>query len=436
MRACARVTCRCVIIAGVFVAMISIARICLSQSARDEKARADGGRTANRAVFETGQEDQESPGWDERISVWLHAVDDPWIHPNSLQLLSADESSFAPDITYSPNPNSLPPYLPFAPPEPWLEEEEPAETLPSNDGTSLAKRTVKGTGYENSPLRYRIMWQPAQPVRGQSTDFALTQHDANVMVPVLITDQNTLALFGNVRADLISTDAVLPDSGRPFPSILWNIRGGVNYKRVFDNGWIGGGSVNLGSASYVPFGESRDINLGGLVFVRIPHRERNSWNLSLVYSPLSQIPYPAPLVAYEWQPNDSFTANLGLPFQITYKPTEQWKFDFSYVLMTTVHAQASYQFHEHYRVAGGFDWQNQSWFLQDRIDSKERLFLYDKRLAVSLQTTAMKALTFDFSTGYLFDRFYFTGRNYNDQNHDRIDIGSGIFVSAQAWLQW
>lgn len=432
MRTCARMTIRCVIVRGAFVFAFSFVKFCFAQSTIDDEAN----RTASDIFRHYGYQSftSDSPDLDERLTTWLHAEQDSWLQPNSFQLLSADDSELESIANYGPNP--LPPYLPFTPPDPWLEEEEPVETLPSNDGTSLAKRTIKGNGYDNSPLRYRVLWAPAQSVKGQPTNFAWTQQEANLMVPLSITELHSLALFGNIRTDLISTDAILPDSGRPFPSILWNIRGGVNYKRVFSNGWTGGGSVNIGSASDVPFGESRDVNLGGLVFVRIPHRERNAWNLSLVYSPMSQIPYPAPLVAYEWRPSDSFTANLGLPFQITYRPTELWTLDFSYVLMTTVHAQGSYQFHENYRFSGGFDWQNQSWFLNDRTDSKERLFLYDKRLAVSLQSTSFKYLTLDFSTGYLFDRFYFTGRNYNDQDHDRVDIGNGIFASIQAWLRW
>lgn len=386
-----------------------------------------------------GQNDQQKMGDDlSGLFTLLHAEEDPWIQTTSLALLSSDTVEESDSQSIFAQPGALPPFLSYDATDSWLEieEDDTLEPVPDNSEANLNAPKRKGNGYDTSPLRYRVMWQPSQNVQGQSTQFGLVEQDVNVIVPIWITDPSSLALFGSIRSDAINTGAVFPQSGQQFPSMLWNIRGGVNYKRVYSNGWVGGANLNVGSGSDVPFGESRDVNFGGFVFVRIPHGEQNAWNFSLVYSPLSQIPYPVPLVAYEWKPSDTFSANLGLPLQLTYKPTTQWTFDFSYILMTTVHAQATYQLHENFRVYSGFDWQNQSWYLHDREISKERLFQYDKRFNISLQTARWKYVTFDVSTGYLFDRFYFIGQNYSDRDQDRINIGSGVFASAQAWLVW
>jgi hypothetical protein len=322
----------------------------------------------------------------------------------------------------------------------WIQE-------PSEDAEPVVPNTQRpppagggmmgmGGGGSKSPVRYGIMWQPDVAVEGQATDLGLIQHDLNLMYPVWKSDPHTVILSGGVQLDLFNTDAVLPDSGRAFPAELWNIKLGMNYIRRFDNGWTGGASANIGSASDQPFSAMRDVNFGMFAFLRVPHRERNAWNLSLAYAPLSPIPFPIPMASYQWQKSDAFSMNIGVPLQMTYRPTERLKFDVSYMLLTTVHAQATYQLNDQWTTYGAFDWQNQSWFLDDRQDRKERLFSYDKRLSVGVKTKVLKHLAVDLSTGYLFDRYFFTGQNFNDSDHDRIDIGSGLFASAQAGLTW
>lgn len=330
-------------------------------------------------------------------------------------------------------PEQLPDAIWIQEPSEYAEPTVPTTHRPPPAGGGMMGM---GGGGGKSPARYGIMWQPDVAVEGQATNFGLLQHDLRLMAPVWMSDPHIVTATGSARLDLINTDAVLPDSGRAFPSELWNISLGLNYIRRYDNGRTGGVNLNIGSSSDQPFGAARDINFGAVAFLRIPHRERNAWNLVLAYAPLSQIAFPIPMASYHWQPSDAFSMNIGLPLQMTYRPTDQWTFALSYMLLTTVHAQATYQFNEQWRTYGTFDWQNQSWFLDDRPDAQERLFSYDKRFSVGLQGTVMKHLAVDLSTGYLFDRFYFTGKNYGDKNHDRIDIGAGLFISAQAGLVW
>ena len=341
-------------------------------------------------------------------------------------------------IAYEPEYLNEPPST--LPSEIWIQEPgdsidpvvPPKERAASEGGGMMGM----GGGGNRSPLQYRTMWQPEVAVEGQATDFGLIQHDLRLMAPIWMADPHIVMATGGARVDLINTDAVLPDTGRAFPSELWNISLGLNYIRRFDNGRTGGVNLNIGSSSDQPFGAARDINFGAVAFLRVPHRERNAWNFVLVYAPLSQIAFPIPMASYYWQPSDEFSMNIGLPLQMTYRPTDRWTFDLSYMLLTTIHAQGTYQVNEQWCAYGAFDWQNQSWFLHDRQDDQERLFLYDKRFSVGLKGTVMKHVSVDLSTGYLFDRFYFTGENYDDKHHDRIEIGAGMFISAQAGLTW
>ena len=294
-----------------------------------------------------------------------------------------------------------------------------------------------GFGITNrSPIRLRSQWEPASPVAGQSTDLKTWRHDLTLQAPLWQNEVDRLILSLGAATSQFDTAAVFPDSGRPFPDELWNVRLGANYIRNFANGWTGGLGVNVFSASDEPFAELRDVKIGATAFLRVPVNDHDAWNFALLYSPLSELPYPLPGIAYQWEPSDNFRMNIGLPFRVMYRPHEDLTFDLSYMVLRSVHAQATYRIAEPWRAYVAFDWESQAWFLHDRADDHERLFYYDKRLSVGLQTTLLNHVLVDLSAGYLFDRFYFTGENFSDSDHDRLDIGDGLFLSLQASLKW
>jgi hypothetical protein len=316
---------------------------------------------------------------------------------------------------------------------------DPYLTRPSSSqsaGKDSASTQASSGSADRSPFRYRLMWEPAQPVQGQPTELGMVEHDLSFKFPLWVSGPDVISFSGGVCADLFQTDAVLPDSGRAFPEELWNIRAGINYMRRFDNGWTGGATLTIGSACDQPFESLRDMDVTAVAFLRMPRGEHDAWKFSLVYAPMSQIPFPIPLVAYQWHPSDMFNMDIGLPFKATYRPTESLTFDVSYMLLTTVNVKATYQLCDSWQVYGAFDWEYDSWFLHDREDYKERLFSYDMRLSTGVRTTYFQKLTVDLSTGYMFDRFYFTGQDYNDRNHDRLNIGSGVYASLEASLRF
>jgi hypothetical protein len=171
-------------------------------------------------------------------------------------------------------------------------------------------------------------------------------------------------------------------------------------------------------------------------FLRVPQGEHNAWLFSLSYSSNSELPIPIPGVAFLWQPSEYFRMNVGLPFQIMYRPLDDLTFDFSYMLLTSVHARATYRVCPQVRVYAGYDWNNESYLPADRLNEEDRLFYYDQRLTAGLQYILSRCATLDFSGGYTFDRFYFEGRSFSDRNHNRIDVGDGPFLSADFRVRW
>jgi hypothetical protein len=342
-------------------------------------------------------------------------------------------------------PPTVPP--PADPPPPVMSAGQPA---PVREPMPLAPSPFPSDGFGRFPdpammglggpavLRgdYRLTWMPDASVSGQNTKLASWRNDLSAFFPFWQDGPDAVSGSVRVRGEFFHTDAVLPDTGRPFPDELWNINFGANYRHLFDNGWVGGVGVSVGSASDKPFHGIDEMTLGVHTFLRIPSGEHNAWLFSLAYSPTSELHIPIPGVAYIWQPSEQFRMNIGLPFQLWYRPIDDLTLDFSYMLLRTVHAKATYRLLPDVFVHGGFDWSNESFFLADREDRNDRFFSYDKRLSGGVLFRLTPKASLDLSGGYVFDRFYFEGQNYSDRNRDRIDVGNGPFVSGQFLLRW
>ncbi|MDB5311131.1 MAG: hypothetical protein JWO38_5333 [Gemmataceae bacterium] len=286
---------------------------------------------------------------------------------------------------------------------------------------------------------YRATWYPDQPVSGQGTKLGYLQEDFLASAPVFLTKTDQLTVRASVRNEAFNTGAVLPDSARAFPDALWNVQTGLNYTHRFDNNWVAGGMLNLGSASDKPFHSIDEMTIGGGGFLRVPSGDRNAWLFTLSYSPTGQIAFPVPGVAYFYQPSDRFYATIGLPLQINYRPIDDLMLDFSYMLLTNMHAGATYRVSSispRLFLHGGFDWKNESYFLADRTDRQERLFYYDKTLSAGTRYNFNRSMFLDLTCGYAFDRYYFTGRSLSDSHHDRVDVGAGPFAAIQFQGRW
>jgi hypothetical protein len=275
---------------------------------------------------------------------------------------------------------------------------------------------------------YRVTWFPTERVPNEPpTKLGYVQQDFAVGFPLWQDDANELSATAHVRNESFTTHAILPDTGQAFPSELWNVRLGATYRHLFENGWIAGGGVSVGSASDRPFASINEMTAGVNAFLRIPQGDHNAWLFTLAYSPTAELAFPVPGVAYVWQPSDQFRMNVGLPFQVWYRPIDNLTIDLSYMLLRTVHARAAYRIWGPVRVYGAFDWGNESYFLADRSDNRDRFFYYDKRLTGGIEARLGRYVSLDLSAGYVFDRFYFEGHSYSDLEQNRVNVGNGPF---------
>jgi hypothetical protein len=309
-------------------------------------------------------------------------------------------------------------------PSPWINP--PAESSNGPMGISMP-----GGLSILSPFSYKFYWQAKSPVPGQHTDFELNGNALNIFVPVMKGEHDSIMLTTGVDAEMINTSAIFPDSGRPFPDSLWNIHLGLNYMHRLENGWLASAGVNVSSASDQPFGQLRDTTAGILMFLRIPRQENDAINLGIMYAPMSEIQFPIPVVSYLWWPSKELRMNIGLPLQIMYSPYKDLTLDLSYMLIHNIHSQATYRLNEKWNIYTAYDWTNHTWYLSDREDDQEHLHNYAQSLTVGVQSKLASHLNLDLSAGYMFDRYYFTGKNYQDESYDHISIGNCFSLSLK-----
>jgi hypothetical protein len=353
-----------------------------------------------------------------------------------------------------PSPSNNGP-LPLLPPADTSTDssEAPQESVPfvmlppsgeqSEPAASESFSPVGPRGFDGMPMGrvigsggpgYTVLWMPDQSVGGQPTFLGMVAQDLSLMCPVWKNGPDGIALTTNDRWETFHTDAILPDSHMPFPQDLWNIRFGALYQHQFDNGWSGGLNFGVGTSGDKPFDSTREMAANATGFLRLPQGENNAWLLTLNYSTNSQVLYgiPIPGVAYVYAPSDAFHATIGFPFaSVNLHPTEHWRYEFTYALLTSIHTRAIYQFSDQIDGYAGFDWSNENYPLADRENEQDRFFYYEKRLSAGVKLKLYKHLALDLSTGYCFDRYYFQGHGFELTGPDRVDVGDGPFFALR-----
>ncbi|MGE0605737.1 MAG: hypothetical protein AB7O62_01330, partial [Pirellulales bacterium] len=278
---------------------------------------------------------------------------------------------------------------------------------------------------------YSAHWYAPQAVSGQETNLGLVQQSLSGGFPLWRGEGAMLLATAGVQSTLFQTSAVFPDSGKAFPEQVWNIRLGLMATHQFDNGWTGSVMLNGGSASDQPFHSVREMNGTLLTFVRVPSGESNAWMFSLMYSPVSQIPFPIPGVAYQWQATDTLRINVGVPFQVFWQPTEDIYFQASYFPLTIVRLQSGWRVGSGpVTVFGGYDAANEAYLLADRIDYRERFFSYAQTFSAGLRYQLPRFGSLELSGGWAFDRYFFNGTGFSGRHYDRIDLSPGPYLAA------
>jgi hypothetical protein len=288
-----------------------------------------------------------------------------------------------------------------------------------------------------APVSLGGFWAAPTDVVGQPATLGMNAQFARVAAPLVPPAEGAplwigIGRFG--RLDL-ETAAILPDSRQPVPDQLWLVETGLTHVRPLAGGGTAGGTFLFGSASDQPFAAARDLTLMAVAFWNTPAKnERDEWNMSLFYSPTSQLPYPLPGLAYAWRPADSFEAKIGVPASLEWRPDQNWTISAAYFPLVNVNVEARRRLGDAWSFVAFYRTDTQIYFLADRALDDERFYVFDQRAAVGLERSLGGGFTVEALASWLFDRELFQGTNFTSDRTDVVEFDPGLGLSLQ--LLW
>lgn len=321
------------------------------------------------------------------------------------------------------------------PPDDFFVDLPAPPTRPSPGGDGMGMGGMGGGGPNGgNPFSAYSFFQPESNLQNQPGTLQVRGEGVALGLPVSMGPNGIWIMTSRIEHHAFETGATLPGSTESFPDQLWNISLGLMHIHTIENGWTAGGMVGIGSASDRPFASIREMNANLLAFLNIPTRERDAWNFSLFYSPLGQLAFPVPGIAYAWRPDERFQMNLGVPFSLNYRPTDAISFDMSYLPLTNANATVRWAPTEQWSVYGGYQTHSQGYELVDREDTQERFFEFDQRLILGVQRRLGAGFAIDCSAAHLFDRSYFRSDSFFGGGAERLRVDPGSQLMLK--LEW
>lgn len=280
-------------------------------------------------------------------------------------------------------------------------------------------------GAQKFSVDYRLAHTGDRTVQDQEVDLSGVRHELDLLIPIRGDSTREFSLILNAEHRYIDTSAVLPDTGQAFPEDLKDLGFGGVYRQKAANGWIWGGHLLVNSPSDDPFHSRDEIALSAGAFTRIPRGSDQAWLLSLFYSDTNR-GAPLPGVAWQYFPRSSWRLLLGLPVSsIYYQPTDRLSLSLTGVLPRTVKFQAAWRFHDRLEAFTGFSSDHDAYFLADRANSDNLLFIYENRAFLGLGIDVTDRVKVETVVSRVFDQMVFEGENYGDRHQNRLDIEDG-----------
>ena len=292
-------------------------------------------------------------------------------------------------------------------------------------------------GDMKTTLAYNFIYSPDRQVEGQEVDMGYQQHTGMFNTPLWQNSNNELAMHGRAAYMGVNTDAILPNSGQAFPKDLYDVRLGGTYRYKMKKNWVLGGELTIGSPSDKPFNSYDDTSINATATLMTVQEKKHFWLFLLNYSNTRDFLADIPILgaAYAYMPDKDFQLLLGLPLaSVRWRPIKKLNLYGLYVYPRTIVTKVGYNILGPAELYGGFEWTYMRWFLHERTDKKDRLFFFQKQLKLGIKSPLYKGLSADLACGYVFDRLWFQGDDYDDRNQDRVDLENGVQVTLN--LVW
>jgi hypothetical protein len=262
-------------------------------------------------------------------------------------------------------------------------------------------------------------------------DFQAEQYDFRLHVPVYRTPESEWLLSTQVEAWELDTSARFDESGWKVPDQLADVRFGVTYRQVINDGWVFSQNLQFGSASDKPFDSIEETWVGGTSLLRIPDGEYNARLLMLNFQTGREIPV-FPAVAYQIVLHRTLAAVVGLPvLAIRYWPADWLELDALAAPPGDLDATLTLKPSSCLKAWVGFDWTRSSFLRADRDAWNDRIDIVQKRAKAGAELALSEELTLKAGGGYAFDRMVGEGKNWDERNDNDIDVEDGWYGTAQ-----
>ncbi len=280
-------------------------------------------------------------------------------------------------------------------------------------------------------LSYRATFYPSQTINDRGDDLGLVEHDFSLTYPAWQTEDQEMALTVAHRSQHFY-------GGEIFENALYDVELGGVYRRRLQNGWLGGLNLSLGSASDRPFDTWDETIVSSTAFARVPHAGSNAWLFLINYSNRRSFwnHIPLPGFGYWYQPHPRLVAVFGAAFfYLWHQPLDDLTLSAAWFPIRVGMVRAAHRLWGPSQLYVAFESNEDNYFLAERVDVDDRLFYYELRLKAGLRAEAASRFTLDLWVGYAFDRYYFEGEDYFD-DEDRMRVGSGLVFSGMIGLRF
>lgn len=226
--------------------------------------------------------------------------------------------------------------------------------------------------------------------------------------------------------DLSSSENLLRD--------YYNQDVSLSYRRTLPDDLFWLASVSYGSASDRPFQNSRDNTLSATYIQKYNLRWYGVLNYSNNRTFLNNIPLPGVFYVKELRPDSALV--VGFPFIYWLKPlSENWSFRYLGFLPWSHRLKLLYRWGKLFPYIG-YEESPESYFRHDRDNDEDRVFWFERRAMMGVESTIGKNLRLDISGGWAFDRQFFEARNFTDEKEQLNNIDSSLFVSLKLNLHF
>ena len=120
-----------------------------------------------------------------------------------------------------------------------------------------------------------------------------------------------------------------------------------------------------------------------------------------------------------------------MPSSVTYRPTERLTLQAAWRPLTNIDVTATQLLSDGWSLKGGYRTQTDTFFLSERANDDERLFLFDQRLFVGVGRDLFPHARLEVSGAYLFDRRVFQAENFAGSRSDGFGIEPGFLGTVQ-----